>query len=52
MHTALLRADITLFKDVVYGDLAGHFWLLFLTLCLYVEAVCLAITGFESSRDL
>src|SRR5207302_225902 len=45
MHTALLSAAITLFTDVVYGTLAGHFWFLFLTLWLYVVAVCLAITG-------
>jgi hypothetical protein len=45
MLTALLSAAITLFTDVVYGALAGHFWFLFLTLWLYVVAVCLAITG-------
>ena len=45
MHTALLSASITLVTDVVYGALAGHFWGLFLTLWLYVVAVCLAITG-------
>jgi len=45
MHTALLSAAITLFTDVVYGALAGHFWFLFLTLWLYVVAVCLAVTG-------
>ena len=48
MHTALLSAAITLFTDVVYGALAGHFWFLFLTLWLYVAAVCLAITGFAA----
>jgi hypothetical protein len=46
VHTALLSAAITLFTDVVYGALAGHFWFLFLTLWLYMVAVCLAITGF------
>ena len=46
VYTALLSAAITLFTDVVYGALAGHFWFLFLTLWLYVVAVCLAITGF------
>ena len=46
VHTALLSAVITLFADAVYGALAGHFWFLFLTLWLYVVAVCLAITGF------
>jgi hypothetical protein len=45
MHTAVLSAAITLFTDVVYGALAGHFWFLFLTLWLYVVAVCLAISG-------
>jgi hypothetical protein len=45
VQTALLSAAITLFTDVVYGALAGHFWFLFLTLWLYVVAVCLAITG-------
>jgi hypothetical protein len=44
--TALLSAAVTLFTDVVYGALAGHFWFLFLTLWLYAAAVCLAITGF------
>ena len=44
-HTALLSAAITLFTDVVYGALAGHFWFLFLTLWLYVVAVGLAVTG-------
>jgi hypothetical protein len=44
--TALLSAAITLFTDVVYGALAGHFWFLFLTLWLYAAAVGLAITGF------
>jgi hypothetical protein len=48
VHTALLSAAITLFTDVVYGALAGHFWFLFLTLWLYVVAVCLAITGFAA----
>jgi hypothetical protein len=46
VHTALLSAAVTVFTDVVYGALAGHFWFLFLTLWLYVLAVALAITGF------
>jgi hypothetical protein len=46
VHSALLSAAVTLFTDVVYGALAGHFWFLFLTLWLYVAAVCLVITGF------
>ena len=45
-YTALLSAAVTVFTDVVYGALPGHFWLLFLTLWLYVAAVALAITGF------
>ena len=48
VHTALLSAAITLFTDVVYGAMAGHFWFLFLTLWLYVIAVCLAIAGFAA----
>jgi hypothetical protein len=44
--TALLAIAVTLFTDVVYGALAGHFWLLFLTLWLYAAAVSLAVTGF------
>ena len=46
VHTVLLSAAVTVFTDVVYGALAGHFWFLFLTLWLYVVAVALAITGF------
>jgi hypothetical protein len=46
VHTALLSAAVTVFTDVVYGALAGHFWFLYLTLWLYVLAVALAITGF------
>ena len=42
---ALLSAAVTLFTDVVYSALTGHFLFLFLTLLLYVAAVCLAITG-------
>lgn len=45
VHIALLSAAVTLFADVVYGALVGHFWFLFLTFWLYVVAVCLAITG-------
>ena len=45
VHIALLSAAVTLFADVVYGGLVGHFWFLFLTFWLYVVAVCLAITG-------
>jgi hypothetical protein len=45
VYTALISACITLFTDVLYGALPGHFWFLFLTLWLYVAAVCLVITG-------
>jgi hypothetical protein len=48
VHTALLSAAITVVTDIVYGAMAGHFWFLFLTLWLYVIAVCLAITGFAA----
>jgi hypothetical protein len=45
VYTALLSAAITLFTDVVYGALPGHFWFLFLTFWLYVAAVSLIVTG-------
>ena len=45
VYAAWLSIVVTFFADVVFGDLVGHFWLLFLTLWLYVAAVCLAITG-------
>jgi hypothetical protein len=48
VYSALLSAAVTVFADVVYGALAGHFWFLFLTLWLYAAAVCLAITGFAA----
>jgi Protein of unknown function (DUF3533) len=44
-YAALLSVVVTLFADVALGDLVGHFGLLFLTLWLYVVAVCLAVTG-------
>ena len=44
-YAALLSVVVTFFADVALGDLVGHFGLLFLTLWLYVAAVCLAITG-------
>ncbi|HEX6453170.1 MAG TPA: hypothetical protein VF060_27385 [Trebonia sp.] len=44
-YAAFLSAVVTLFADVVYGALVGHFALLFLTLWLFVTAVCLAVLG-------
>ena len=45
MYAAWLSIVVTFFADLVFGDLVGHFGFLFLTLWLYVAAVCLAITG-------
>ena len=47
-YAALLSVVVTIFADVAFGDLAGHFGLLFLTLWLYVLAVCLAVTGLSA----
>jgi hypothetical protein len=44
-YAAWLSIVVTFFADVVFGDLVGHFGFLFLTLWLFVAAVCLAITG-------
>ena len=44
-YAALVSVVVTLLADVALGDLVGHFGLLFLTLWLYVAAVCLAVTG-------
>ena len=44
-YAGWLSVAVTFFADVVFGDLVGHFGLLFLTLWLFVAAVCLAITG-------
>jgi len=44
-YAAWLSIVVTFFADIVLGDLVGHFGLLFLSLWLYVAAVCLAITG-------
>jgi hypothetical protein len=44
-YAAWLSVVVTFFADVVLGDLVGHFGFLFLTLWLFVAAVCLAITG-------
>jgi Protein of unknown function (DUF3533) len=45
VYAALLSVVVTLFADLALGDLVGHFGLLYLTLWLYVAAVCLAVTG-------
>jgi hypothetical protein len=47
-YAASLSVVVTLFADVALGDLVGHFGLLFLTLWLYVTAVCLAVTGLSA----
>jgi hypothetical protein len=48
VYAALLSVVVTLFADVAFGDLAGHFGFLFLTLWLYVLAVCLTVTGLSA----
>jgi Protein of unknown function (DUF3533) len=48
VYAALLSVVVTIFADIVFGDLAGHFGFLFLTLWLFVAAVCLAVTGFSA----
>jgi hypothetical protein len=48
VYAASLSVVVTLFADVALGDLVGHFGFLFLTLWLYVTAVCLAVTGFSA----
>jgi len=48
LYSALLSIVVTIFADVVLGDLVGHFWFLFLTLWLFAAAVCLAVTGFSA----
>ena len=48
LYCALLSIVVTIFADVVLGDLVGHFWFLFLTLWLFAAAVCLAVTGFSA----
>jgi hypothetical protein len=45
LYSGLLSLVVTFFADVVFGALIGHFGLLFLTLWLFVGAVCLAVTG-------
>jgi hypothetical protein len=48
VYAASLSVVVTLFADVASGDLVGHFGLLFLTLWLFVVAVCLAVTGLSA----
>ena len=48
VYAACLSVVVTVFADIVFGDLVGHFWFLFLTLWLFVAAVCLAVTGFSA----
>jgi hypothetical protein len=48
LYTGVLSLVVTSFADVVFGALTGHFALLFLTLWLFVAAVCLAVTGTAS----
>ena len=45
VYAGWLSVVVTFFADVVFGDLEGHFGFIFLTLWLFVAAVCLAITG-------
>jgi hypothetical protein len=45
VYAAWLSVVVAFFADVVFGDLVGHFGFLFLTLWLFVAAVCLAVTG-------
>jgi hypothetical protein len=45
VYAAWLSIVVTFFADIVFGDLTGHFGFLFLSLWLFVAAVCLAITG-------
>ena len=47
-YAACLSVVVTVFADIVFGDLVGHFWFLFLTLWLFVAAVCLTVTGFAA----
>jgi hypothetical protein len=48
LYAASLSAVVTLFADVALGDLVGHFGFLFLTLWLFVMAVCLAVSGLSA----
>jgi ABC-type multidrug transport system permease subunit len=48
VYAGLLSVVVTFFADIVFGDLVGHFGLLFLTLWLFVVAVCLAVAGLSA----
>jgi hypothetical protein len=48
VYAASLVVVVALFADVALGDLVGHFAFLFLTLWLFVVAVCLAVTGLSA----
>jgi hypothetical protein len=48
VYAASLSVVVTLLADIALGDLTGHFGFLFLTLSLYVLAVCLAVTGLSA----
>jgi hypothetical protein len=52
VSAGLLSVVVTFFADVALGDLVGHFGLLFLTLWLFVAAVCLAVTGLSALAGL
>ena len=51
-YGGVLSLVVTFFADVVFGALAGHFGLLFLTMWAFSAAVCLAITGFAARAGL
>jgi hypothetical protein len=48
VYAGLLSVVVTFFADIVFGDLVGHFGLLFLILWLFVVAVCLAVAGLSA----
>jgi hypothetical protein len=48
----LLSLVVTFFADVVFGALIGHFGLLFLTLWLFVAALCLAVSGLAARAGM
>jgi hypothetical protein len=48
LYAALLSVAVTLLTDLAFGTLVGHFGFLFLTLWLFVLAMCLAVTGFAA----
>jgi hypothetical protein len=52
LYAGLLSLVVTFLADVVFGALIGHFALLFLTLWLFVAAVCLAVTGTASRAGM